>query len=68
MIPERDPGHPEYGCFITKEKTMSNFDYDHQVMNVVDSRTRREYMIVSGRCHLIGTYYQIFIGVVMPST
>ncbi|KAF7773358.1 hypothetical protein Agabi119p4_5525 [Agaricus bisporus var. burnettii] len=36
-------GHPEYGCFITKEKTMSNFDYDHQVMNVVDSRTRHFY-------------------------
>ncbi|KAF5359331.1 hypothetical protein D9756_003256 [Leucocoprinus leucothites] len=33
-------GHPEYGCFISKEKTMSNFDYDHQIMNVVDQRAR----------------------------
>ena len=34
-------GHPEYGCFISKDKTMTNFDYDHQIMNVVDQRARR---------------------------
>ncbi|KAL9714258.1 Telomerase reverse transcriptase [Leucoagaricus gongylophorus] len=33
-------GHPEYGCFISKDKTMTNFDYDHQIMNVVDQRAR----------------------------
>ncbi|KAF9446606.1 hypothetical protein P691DRAFT_673176, partial [Macrolepiota fuliginosa MF-IS2] len=33
-------GHQEYGCFIAKEKTMTNFDYDHQIMNVVDPRAR----------------------------
>jgi len=27
-------GHPEYGCFISKEKTLTNFDYDYQIMNV----------------------------------
>lgn len=26
-------GHPEYGCFISKEKTLTNFDYDGQTMN-----------------------------------
>ncbi len=36
-------GHPEYGCFISKEKTMTNFDYDHQIMSVVDPQTRREW-------------------------
>ena len=34
-------GHPEYGCFISKDKTMTNFDYDHQIMNVIDQRARR---------------------------
>ncbi|KIM67561.1 hypothetical protein SCLCIDRAFT_107808, partial [Scleroderma citrinum Foug A] len=27
-------GHPEYGCMISKEKTVTNFDYDVQIMNV----------------------------------
>lgn len=26
---------------------MTNFDYDHQVMNVVDSRARREQVMIS---------------------
>ncbi|KAJ3546316.1 hypothetical protein NMY22_g2104 [Coprinellus aureogranulatus] len=29
-------GHPEYGCFIGKDKTLTNVDYDAQVMNLVD--------------------------------
>ncbi|KAG7444681.1 uncharacterized protein BT62DRAFT_899516, partial [Guyanagaster necrorhizus] len=29
-------GHPEYGCFISKEKTMTNFDYGHHVLNVTN--------------------------------
>lgn len=27
-------GHPEYGCMISREKTMTNFDYDTEIMNV----------------------------------
>ncbi|KAG6331208.1 hypothetical protein ID866_7880, partial [Astraeus odoratus] len=27
-------GHPEYGCMISKEKTMTNFDYDTEIMNI----------------------------------
>jgi hypothetical protein len=41
-------GHPEYGCFIGKDKTLTNVDYDAQVMSLVDpsakgqsSRVRR---------------------------
>ncbi|KIK10194.1 hypothetical protein K443DRAFT_81605, partial [Laccaria amethystina LaAM-08-1] len=33
-------GHPEYGCFISKEKTLTNFDYDSQILNVVDPLQR----------------------------
>ncbi|KAK2460975.1 hypothetical protein APHAL10511_007445 [Amanita phalloides] len=29
-------GHPKYGCFISHEKTLTNFDYDHQIQNVTD--------------------------------
>lgn len=29
-------GHPEYGCFIGKEKTLTNIDYDVQIMNRID--------------------------------
>lgn len=28
-------GHPEYGCTISQEKTLTNFDYGAQVMNVI---------------------------------
>ncbi|KAL1739342.1 hypothetical protein HDZ31DRAFT_49544, partial [Schizophyllum fasciatum] len=28
-------GHPDYGCFIAREKTLTNFDYDEQVMNII---------------------------------
>uniref|UniRef100_A0A0W0FMP3 Telomerase reverse transcriptase n=1 Tax=Moniliophthora roreri TaxID=221103 RepID=A0A0W0FMP3_MONRR len=27
-------GHPEYGCFISKAKTFTNFDYNEDIMNV----------------------------------
>jgi hypothetical protein len=30
------PGHPEYGCFISPDKTLTNFDHDDQLLNVVD--------------------------------
>lgn len=28
-------GHPEYGCMISEEKTLTNFDYDAQIMNAI---------------------------------
>lgn len=33
-------GHPDYGCFISRDKTLTNFDYDEQVMNVIPSGQR----------------------------
>lgn len=36
-------GHPEYGCFISTDKTMSNFDYDDQIMNVTAPNQRCEH-------------------------
>ncbi|KAL1674220.1 hypothetical protein EV122DRAFT_221064, partial [Schizophyllum commune] len=36
-------GHPDYGCFIAREKTLTNFDYDEQVMNVIPSGQRGEW-------------------------
>jgi len=35
-------GHPEYGCFISKEKTLTNFDYDAQIINVTGPKQRSE--------------------------
>jgi telomerase reverse transcriptase len=31
-------GHPEYGCFLSKDKTLTSFDYDEQILNVVPPR------------------------------
>ncbi|KAG6862537.1 hypothetical protein C0995_000085 [Termitomyces sp. Mi166 len=31
-------GHPEYGCFISMEKTLTNFDYETQILNVVEAK------------------------------
>ncbi|KAF5327773.1 hypothetical protein D9619_004557 [Psilocybe cf. subviscida] len=28
-------GHPEYGCFISSDKSLTNFDYEDQLMNTV---------------------------------
>lgn len=33
-------GHLEYGCFISREKTLTNFDYDSQIMNVTSPNQR----------------------------
>ncbi|KAF5382158.1 hypothetical protein D9615_004408 [Tricholomella constricta] len=33
-------GHPDYGCFISKEKTLTNFDYGVQVSNVTGPKQR----------------------------
>ncbi|KAG5342247.1 hypothetical protein C0989_004091 [Termitomyces sp. Mn162] len=34
-------GHPEYGCFISKDKTLTNFDYEAQILNVVEAKQQR---------------------------
>ena len=34
--PDEVVGHPKYGCFISHEKTLTNFDYDDQIQNVTD--------------------------------
>lgn len=34
-------GHPEYGCMISEEKTLTNFDYDTQIMNVIPPGQKR---------------------------
>ncbi|RXW18136.1 hypothetical protein EST38_g7715 [Candolleomyces aberdarensis] len=33
-------GHPEYGCFIGKDKTLTNFDHGAQIMNVVEPSSK----------------------------
>ncbi|KAL0579065.1 Telomerase reverse transcriptase, partial [Marasmius crinis-equi] len=33
-------GHPEYGCFISKGKTLTNFHYDEEIMNVTGPKER----------------------------
>ncbi|PFH53166.1 hypothetical protein AMATHDRAFT_39050 [Amanita thiersii Skay4041] len=33
-------GHPKYGCYISREKTLTNFDYDDQILNVTDPGQR----------------------------
>lgn len=33
-------GHPEYGCFISREKTLTNFDYDAQILNVTEPKQK----------------------------
>jgi len=35
-------GHPEYGCFISQEKTLTNFDHSDQVYDVLDPSQRSE--------------------------
>ncbi|KIY44166.1 hypothetical protein FISHEDRAFT_52602, partial [Fistulina hepatica ATCC 64428] len=33
-------GHPDYGCFISRDKTLTNFDFDEQVLNVMQPSQR----------------------------
>ena len=42
-------GHPEYGCFIGKDKTLTNVDYDAQVMSLVDPSAKSEPLHVQRR-------------------
>ncbi|KAI0367819.1 hypothetical protein BV20DRAFT_925122, partial [Pilatotrama ljubarskyi] len=32
-------GHPEYGCFISKDKSLLNFDHP-ELVNIVDPRSK----------------------------
>lgn len=49
-------GHPEYGCFISQEKTLTNFDHGDQVHNVVDPGQRSGAFPCSLRVFLTDTY------------
>jgi len=40
-------GHPEYGCFIGQDKTLTNLDYDAQIMNVVEPGAKSEFVSFS---------------------
>lgn len=46
-------GHPEYGCTISEEKTLTNFDYDAQIMNVIPPGQRCMSLNVLSRIELI---------------
>ena len=35
MFPMFYTGHPEYGCFISKEKTLTNFDCEDNLLNPI---------------------------------
>lgn len=35
----RSPGHPDYGCFISKDKSLVNFDHP-SLPNIVDPRSQ----------------------------
>ena len=41
------PGHPEYGCFISPDKTLTNFDHDDQLLNVVDPSQRSNFFALN---------------------
>ena len=43
-------GHPEYGCLISQDKTLTNFDYDAQVTNVTEPQQRRGFSVICFRC------------------
>jgi len=65
-------GHPEYGCFISKEKTLTNFDDTTQIMNITEPGQQRELLPeLYWPLHLdIKLFHgaQIFHGVVSWST
>ena len=39
-------GHPKYGCSISHDKTLTNFDHGHQIMNVMEPNQTSKYQIV----------------------
>lgn len=54
-------GHPEYGCFISKEKTLTNFDYDYEVLNVTGPK--QQGIIIIKAVYLINNLHQHSHGV-----
>ncbi|PPQ76237.1 hypothetical protein CVT26_008145, partial [Gymnopilus dilepis] len=38
--------HPEYGCFIAQDKTLTNFEHGDNVLNVVDPTQRSRTIII----------------------
>jgi len=41
LAPTESPsGHPEYGCFISKGKTLTNFYYDEEIMNITGPKDK----------------------------
>jgi hypothetical protein len=38
-------GHPEYGCFISRDKTYTNFAIDEQIMNVTMPNQERKWFM-----------------------
>ncbi|KAF8239742.1 hypothetical protein L208DRAFT_1236101, partial [Tricholoma matsutake] len=55
-------GHPEYGCFISKEKILTNFDYDSEVLNVTGPKQKGSVGIRSASNQSIIHRYQLFPG------
>jgi telomerase reverse transcriptase len=47
-------GHPEYGCFIAREKTVANFDHQSEAISVVAQRGTGQTLFVPLRHLLIG--------------
>jgi telomerase reverse transcriptase len=39
-------GHPEYGCFISQEKTLTNFDAGDGSLDLVDPSQKSESLII----------------------
>jgi hypothetical protein len=62
-------GHPEYGCFISQEKTLTNFDHDDQLLNVVDpSQPSNSLALNLVFEHVSDTSIQLFPGADTRST
>jgi len=39
-------GHPEYGCFISQDKTLTNFDAGDGSLDLVDPSQKSESLII----------------------
>ncbi len=59
-------GHLEYGCSISQEKTLINFDYCDAIVNVVEpsQKSRLDALALYKYSHLL---LQHFLGVDIPS-
>ncbi|KAG2356177.1 hypothetical protein BDR07DRAFT_1423979 [Suillus spraguei] len=44
-------GHPEYGCIVSKQKTLTNFEYDSiEATNVTEYNQKRMFNHASSLC------------------